>query len=114
MKRAVKQKSMPPWYADPAIGHFANDRSLNAERHQHHPRLGECRRAAKAIPKDMPAPANFVEGWGIPKPDAIFQLPQPFPVPAPAWSSINTSSFRPASPKTNGCRPPKRAPPTAP
>src|SRR5580698_876173 len=28
MKLAVKQKQMPPWFADPAIGHFANDRSL--------------------------------------------------------------------------------------
>ena len=29
MKLAVKQKLMPPWFADPQIGHFANDRSLS-------------------------------------------------------------------------------------
>src|SRR5215467_3587019 len=28
MKLAVSQKRMPPWYADPSVGHFANDRSL--------------------------------------------------------------------------------------
>src|SRR2546430_8328204 len=28
MKRAVRQKSMPPWFADPGYGHFSNDRSL--------------------------------------------------------------------------------------
>ena len=33
-------------------------------------------------PKDMPAPRQFVEGWTIPKPDIVFQLPKPFPVPA--------------------------------
>ena len=37
--------------------------------------------APKGDPKDMPAPVTFVEGWGIPKPDAIFQLPKEFPVP---------------------------------
>ena len=35
----------------------------------------------KGDPADMPAPATFVEGWGIPKPDVIFQLPHPFSVP---------------------------------
>ena len=29
----------------------------------------------------MPAPPNFVEGWGIPKPDAVLQLPREFAVP---------------------------------
>jgi len=29
MKTAVRLKSMPPWYADPQIGHFSNDRSLS-------------------------------------------------------------------------------------
>src|SRR5438477_10115143 len=28
MKVVVKQKRMPPWFADPNYGHFANDRSL--------------------------------------------------------------------------------------
>src|SRR5207244_11713363 len=27
---AVEQKSMPPWFADPRIGQFANDPSLSA------------------------------------------------------------------------------------
>src|SRR5262249_51923805 len=28
MKAAVVMKKMPPWFADPQFGHFANDRSL--------------------------------------------------------------------------------------
>ena len=29
MKEAVVSRQMPPWFADPAYGHFANDRRLN-------------------------------------------------------------------------------------
>src|SRR3954449_5770774 len=28
MKTAVATRKMPPWFADPKFGHFANDRSL--------------------------------------------------------------------------------------
>jgi hypothetical protein len=82
IKMVVTQKIMPPWYADPKYGHFANERSLSAE---------EIRTlvnwvnagAQKGPAEDMPPPAkSFVEGWGIPAPDIVFQLPKPFPVPA--------------------------------
>jgi hypothetical protein len=82
MKRAVTQKIMPPWYADPQYGHFANERSLSTE---------EIRTLVawvnagtpKGAPEDMPPPLkNFVEGWGIPTPDVVFQLPKAFSVPA--------------------------------
>ncbi len=80
MKRVVQQKVMPPWFADPSYGHFANDRSLTPE---------EIRTlvvwvnagAQNGDPKDMPPPIHFEEGWGIPKPDVIFQLPRVFSVP---------------------------------
>src|SRR5215510_13616553 len=29
MKTAVVNRQMPPWFADPAYGHFANDKRLN-------------------------------------------------------------------------------------
>ncbi len=80
MKRVVQQKVMPPWFADPNYGHFANDRSLSLE---------ESRilvawvngGAQMGDPKDMPPPVHFEEGWGIPKPDVVFQLPKAFSVP---------------------------------
>jgi mono/diheme cytochrome c family protein len=80
MKRVVQQKVMPPWFADPSYGHFANDRSLTPE---------EIRTlvawvnagAQNGDPEDMPPPVHFEEGWGIPKPDVIFQLPRVFSVP---------------------------------
>ncbi len=82
MKMVVANKIMPPWFADPKYGHFANERSLSA---------GEIRTlvawvnggSQQGAEKDMPPPVkNFVEGWGIPTPDVVFQLPKPFPVPA--------------------------------
>jgi hypothetical protein len=80
MRRVVQQKVMPPWFADPSYGHFVNDRSLAPE---------EIRTlvawvnagAQKGDPKDMPPAAHFEEGWGIPKPDVVFQLPKAFSVP---------------------------------
>src|SRR5258708_5507709 len=39
--------------------------------------------AQEGDPKDMPPPVKeFGEGWGLPQPDIVFQLPKPFSVPA--------------------------------
>src|SRR5580692_10214358 len=82
IKMVATQKIMPPWYADPQYGHFVNERSLSAD---------EIRTlvawvnggSQRGAPEDMPAPVNnFVEGWGISTPDKVFQLPNPFSVPA--------------------------------
>jgi len=81
MKRVVRQKSMPPWFADPGYGHFSNDRSLT-EKEINTILAWANTGAPQGDPKDMPPPLNFAEGWSLPKPDAIFQLPQPFAVPA--------------------------------
>jgi hypothetical protein len=76
----VKEKLMPPWFADPQVGHFANDRSLSQKEIDTIVAWATAG-APKGDTKDLPAPVNFVEGWGIPKPDVIFQLPKEFPVP---------------------------------
>ena len=34
MREVIRTKRMPPWHADPAIGHFSNDRSLEPEEAQ--------------------------------------------------------------------------------
>ena len=82
IKNAVTQKIMPPWYADPRYGHFANQRSLSPE---------EIRTivawvnggAQKGAPEGTPAPkTDFVQGWEISQPDVVLQLPRPFDVPA--------------------------------
>jgi hypothetical protein len=81
MKRVVSQKIMPPWYADPGVGHFANDRSLTGKEISTIVAWVNAG-APEGDPKDMPPAKNWVEGWGMSKPDVVFQLPQPFQVPA--------------------------------
>ena len=81
IKRVVQQKIMPPWFADPQYGHFANDRSLSAKEISTLVAWVNAG-APEGDPKDMPPPVEFLEGWDIPKPDVIFQLPRPFQIPA--------------------------------
>ena len=81
MKLAVQQKIMPPWFADPQYGHFANDRSLSQQDIKTIVSWVTAG-APEGDPKDMPPAVKFTQGWGIPQPDLVFQLPQPFPVPA--------------------------------
>jgi hypothetical protein len=77
----VTSRRMPPWSADPKIGHFANDRSLtDSERND---LLGWIKGGGpEGDPADAPAPRRFATGWNIGKPDLIIELPEPFKVPA--------------------------------
>jgi hypothetical protein len=78
---AVSRGSMPPWHADPSHGQFLNDR-----------RLSEADRntilqwanggAPEGNPADLPPVPTFADGWTIGKPDAVFTLPEDYPVPA--------------------------------
>jgi hypothetical protein len=81
MKEAVLLKKMPPWFADPHYGKFANDRSLSQKEIDTVVAWADAG-APQGDPKDMPAPVNFVQGWAIPKPDVIFEFPHAFQIPA--------------------------------
>src|SRR6201997_2855973 len=71
MKEAVLLKKMPPWFADPHYGKFANDRSLTQKEVDTLVAWADAG-APQGDPKDTPSPVGFVEGWAIPKPDVIF------------------------------------------
>ena len=81
MKDAVLLKKMPPWFADPHYGKFSNDRSLSQKEVDTLAAWADAG-APQGDPKDMPAPADFVEGWAIPKPDMIIEFPRAFQIPA--------------------------------
>lgn len=89
MKMAVRLKAMPPWYADPQVGHFSNDRSLSQKDIDTIVAWATAG-APKGDVKDMPPPVNFLQGWDIPKPDVTFQLPKEFAVSESGISSIST------------------------
>lgn len=81
IKSALLTGKMPPWQADPHYGKFTNDLSLAP---------GEKEKivawidagAPEGNPADAPKPMVFTEGWRIPKPDIVFEMPKPFDVPA--------------------------------
>jgi hypothetical protein len=81
IREAVLTRKMPPWFADPHYGKFSNDRSLTK---------GEIDTlvswvdggAREGDPKDAPVPVEWVDGWSIGKPDAVFEMPHDFDVPA--------------------------------
>ena len=47
LKAAVVTQKMPPWFADPKYGHFANDRRLSPEEIERYFRLGRQRRSRR-------------------------------------------------------------------
>jgi peroxiredoxin len=81
IREVVASKRMPPWHADPRFGHFRNERGLSdADRNT---LLAWVDQGCPAgDPKDLPPAQQYVEGWAIGKPDAVFTMPQEFKVPA--------------------------------
>src|SRR5271166_5613482 len=81
IRQAVLTKKMPPWFADPHVGKFSNDRSLS--QHETDTLIAWIDGGAKAgNPKDAPEPRKFAEGWTIGEPDQVFQMPVAIDVPA--------------------------------
>jgi hypothetical protein len=112
MAHAVGMKMMPPWFADPRYGHFANDASLTDQQ------IATIAAWATAgAPSgdlhDAPPARTWAQGWNIPQPDLVVSMPTPVPIPAQGqieytyeiaptqftedrW--IQMSEFRPGSP----------------
>jgi peroxiredoxin len=81
IREVIDDGRMPPWHANPQHGKFWNDARLADE----DKRLifawvenGCPQGDAAELPKLPP----FPEGWQIDKPDVVYQIPQPFQVPA--------------------------------
>jgi hypothetical protein len=79
IKAQVAARKMPPWFADPAYGHFANDRRLSDQ---------EVRTIEAWVDAGAPEgdakntqPVHWSDGWNI-RPDAVIQPPDPYTVPA--------------------------------
>jgi hypothetical protein len=82
IKKATQAKSMPPWFAEPGIQHYSNEKEkvLSAEE-----------LATLALWADGGAPAGdpatappervFPSGWNI-TPDVVVEMPKPFELPA--------------------------------
>lgn len=81
IRNRVSARTMPPWGADPAHGVFRND-----------PRLSDKEIATilawvdggapRGNDQDLPDLPKFTEGWTIGEPDAVFEMAEPFQIPA--------------------------------
>jgi hypothetical protein len=112
IKHAVEMKMMPPWFADPRYGHFANDSSLTEQQIK---TITDWVAAGVPAgdPHDAPAPRKWAQGWNISQADVVVKMPKPVSIPAqgeveytyeivPTHFSENRwvqmSEFRPGSP----------------
>lgn len=73
MRAAVAARKMPPWFADPAVGHFLNDRSLKQAEIDTIAKWADSG-APEGDAKDAPPPVQWPEGWQI-QPDVIVPGP---------------------------------------
>ena len=75
IRLAVVSKRMPPWFADPIVGHFANDPSLSPSEIQVLKMWAESG-ARAGDPHEAPSAPHWAEGWNISPPDAVIQMPK--------------------------------------
>jgi hypothetical protein len=79
MREAVTLRKMPPWFADPRYGHFANDPSLTSEE------IAIFQAWANTgAPEGSKGEAPPQKTWPAPARDAVIGMPRPFPIPAKA------------------------------
>ncbi len=81
VREAVLQKRMPPWFADPHFGKFANDRSLSQAEIDTLVAWADGG-AREGDAKERVAAKAFLDGWNIGAPDAVIEMPSDFQVPA--------------------------------
>jgi peroxiredoxin len=77
----VDEGRMPPWDASHEYGKFANDARLSADEKQAI-RNWVAAGAPEGDPADLPPPVQFVEGWQIPRPDLVLEMPREIEIPA--------------------------------
>jgi peroxiredoxin len=82
MREVISEGRMPPWFADPAHGQFANDARLSDEQKQLFYTWVDngCPEGNAA---DLPEPRQWVTGWQIPQPDqVVYMSEEPYTVAA--------------------------------
>jgi hypothetical protein len=81
IRTVTANRTMPPWFSDPIIGHFSNDPSLTAAEIATLAAWADAH-APAGDPKNAPPPVHWTDGWNIDKPDVVFSMPKAFHLPA--------------------------------
>lgn len=77
----VLEQRMPPWHPDPRFGSFSNDRRLSER--EVDTLLGWVEQGCPmGDDRDLPEARQFVDGWSIGEPAAVYEMPEEFAVPA--------------------------------
>jgi hypothetical protein len=112
ISHAVEMKMMPPWFADPRYGHFANDVSLTPQEITTIS-AWTAAGAPEGDARDALAPRKWAVGWNIPQPDLVVRMPRAVDIPASGEMAytyeivpthfaedrwVQMSEFRPGSP----------------
>jgi hypothetical protein len=80
IRDTVRSRSMPPWFADPCCGHFADDPSLTADEIATLSAWANTH-ALAGNPHDA-LPPHWTPGWNIPQPDAVVSMSKDVTIPA--------------------------------
>jgi hypothetical protein len=80
IQKAVLARQMPPWFADPQYGHFANERRLSTRELEVIDNWVKAG-APAGSDRDAPPPLTFNDGWNL-KPDVVIEMPKAFELPA--------------------------------
>jgi len=78
---AGESRKMPPWFADPCCGHFANDPSPTPEQIAAIKDWIEAG-APEGNRNDGPPTLHWTAGWNVPRPDVVLKMPVPVRLPA--------------------------------
>ncbi|MEX0901413.1 MAG: hypothetical protein WDZ76_01590 [Pseudohongiellaceae bacterium] len=81
IREVILTKRMPPWHADPEVGHFANDISLTIEEEQTLVNWIDAGALRGNGPDPLEAVTPIERSWVLGEPDLIIDLPS-FTVPA--------------------------------
>ena len=81
IREKVTTRVMPPWHADRQYGVFRNEQSLTQSEIDTIVKWANAG-APEGNPSRMPALPKFPEGWQIGTPDAVFEMPTAYSIPA--------------------------------
>jgi mono/diheme cytochrome c family protein len=81
IRNVAENKSMPPWFAVPGIGHFSNDPSLTPEQIAALAAWVDANTPAGDA-RDAPLPVHWAENWTIRQPDLIVKMARGVALPA--------------------------------
>lgn len=81
IREAIHDGRMPPWFADGRYGQFANDCSMTEEEKALIDQWVD-NGCPEGNPADLPEPPDFVTGWRMGQPDAVYEMEEPYTVPA--------------------------------